>query len=125
MICIALATRQQNGLSWYNIGTIRRTRIGNVRRKIDRVQRCSILEGEVSTELPVLQNRPQNRCIWKGVNVAGAQPAPYIEEGEPALKPQIPFVLRAEAFKQPRNLGVRIIDGFRPHKTGQERQPTR
>src|ERR1700722_11142803 len=121
MVSIALAARKQHGLSQHNVRTIRCTGVGDVGREIDRIQRRAILERQVSAKLPILQDRPQYRCAWKRINITGAQPAPHVEKRKPALESQVSLVLRAEAFKQSWNLGVRVVDGFGPDEAGQER----
>ena len=45
MVSGTLAAWQQDGLTRYDVGTIRRARVGNIGRKLDRIQRSPILDG--------------------------------------------------------------------------------
>ncbi len=125
MIGIALAARQQHRLARHHVGPVRRAGVGEIRAEVHRIQRRSVLERERAAELPVAQHRLPHRRRGDRIHVASAQSAPDIEERQAALQPQVPLVLRAEAFEQAGNLRVGIVNRLGPHETRQERQPLR
>src|ERR1700730_3800612 len=62
MIRVALAGRQVNGLAGHDIGTVGRAGVREVSRNVDGVHRRSILECQISAELPITEDWfPQGR----------------------------------------------------------------